>query len=230
MYNLNNVGRNVLITGPEVLFHAATSHEADLRMIEQAIIIAEERFVKPAICKELYADFKAKKNVLVTAANNATLTTKVNEGNNGQPIVLINNVSIVNAIEEVTDTWYVQLWKEYLWKICAEAVIYIATPTNFSEYTSQGEIISQPKNLILDGQGAASASHKEVQWKMDKMLMDRIDPLLSAMHEWICDNKTNFAKYTCKKCECSEDGVSYQRKSPWIFAYDDNDKNCCNDG
>ncbi|MCZ2085385.1 MAG: hypothetical protein LC112_14045, partial [Flavobacteriales bacterium] len=214
MYKINPLNRNVLITADEVLFHGPTSHTADHRMIDQAIIIAEERFIKKSICKDLYEDFRNQKNAVVSSSNIATLTAGVNLFNNGEPIVLQNG-NIVNALELVTNSWYVKLWNEYLWKICAEVVIYTATPTNFSEYTSQGEMINNPKSILNEGQGATSAGIKEVQWKMDKILMDRIDPLIQAMHDWICENKTEFPKY-CKPCACSEDGVSYKRKSGWI--------------
>lgn len=229
MYNLNPLNRNVLITAPEVLFHGPTSHEADPRMIEQAIIIAEERFIKKAICFEFYEDFRTKKNVVVTNANKAVLEPLVNVGNTGLPIVLKIG-DIVNAIEQVTDAWYKTLWFEFLWKICAECVVYIATPTNFSEYTSQGEMINNPKSL-LEGSGAASATHKEVTWKMDKLLMDRIDPLIASMHEWICLNVDKFPLYKCKHCECKENGISTSRKSGWINAYRKNNKEkiCCDD-
>jgi hypothetical protein len=207
MYSLNHLNRNVLIMADEVLFHAPTSHTADHRMIEQAIIIAEERFIRPAICRDMYDDFRNQKNVVVDNTNNATLNAATN--------MTLTAGQIVNALELVTNPWYKKLWNEYLWKICAEVVIYTATPTNFSEYTSQGEMINNPKSILNEGQGATSAGIKEVQWKMDKILMDRIDPLIQAMHDWICENKTEFPKY-CKPCACSEDGVSYKRKSGWI--------------
>jgi hypothetical protein len=192
-------------------------------MIEQAIIIAEERFIKKSICKEFYEDFRNKKNVVVDNTNTATLTAAY-----GQPLT---NGQVINAIELVTNQWYKNLWFEFLWKICAEVVIYTATPTNFSEYTSQGEMINNPKNILNDGQGASSATAKEVQWKMDKMLMDRIDPLIQSMHEWICDNKEHFPLYTCKPCACKEDGVSYKMKTGWIHGmYNENKKGgCCDD-
>lgn len=222
MYSLNPLNRFVLVTADEVLFHGATSHTTDTRQIEQAIIIAEERFVKKAICKELYEDFRSKKNVVVTSGNIATLSAATG-------LTLVAG-DIVNAIELVASSWYKTLWSEYLWKICAECVIYTATPTNFSEYTSQGEMINNPRTVLTDGQGASSATAKEVAWKMDKMLMDRIDPLLASMHEWLCDNKANFPLYTCKSCACTEDGISTSRKSGWIHAYRNaDDSNCCND-
>jgi hypothetical protein len=221
MYQVNPLNRKVLIMSDEVLFHGATSHTTDVRMIEQAIIIAEERFVKKSICKAFYEDFRNKKNVIVDNTNIATLSAATG-------VTLVAG-EIVNAIELVTNAWYKTLWNEYLWKICAECVIYTATPTNFSEYTSQGEMINNPKGILSDGQGAVSASHKEVSWKMDKMLMDRIDPLLSSMHEWLCDNKEQFPLYTCRACACDEDGVSVSRKTGWVHGlYDNNsEKECC---
>lgn len=216
MHNLNPLNRNVLISMEEVIFHGPTSQTVDGHQITQAIIIAEERFIKKAICKGLYEELRNLKNkVLTVAEHNFQIGDRV------------------NAIEYVEATpiigpWYVTLWNEYLWKICAECVIYTATPTNFSTYTSQGEMVNNPKGPF-DSQGAVSVSHKELTWKMDKLLMDRIDPLIAAMHEWLCDNKENFPLYDCKACACDEKGVSLNRKSGWIHIYKNSNTNCCND-
>lgn len=221
MWTINPLHRNVLIMADEVLFHAPTAHTTDVRMIEQAIIIAEERFIKKALCKDFYEDFRNQKNIIVTDANIETLKVKSE--------IDLKSDDRLNAIELVDDMWVKKLWFEYLWKICAECVIYVATPTNYSEYTAQGEMINNPQSAV-GGDGAKSATQKEVQWKMDKLLFDRIDPLLAAMHEWLCDNKAHFTLYNCKPCKCNEDGVSHKRKSGWINAYDDyNNNDSCRD-
>ena len=104
-------------------------------------------------------------------------------------------------------------------------VIYIATPTNFSRYTAAGEMVNNPKTLGMPGEGSGTATVdlKDMKWKMDKLLMDRIDPLIATTQEYLCDNIVNFPKYNCRKCLCDENGgTSYQRKTAWIHnIYDD---------
>jgi hypothetical protein len=178
----------------------------------------------------MYEAIRLQKNTVVTALNISTMSIAVNLGNTSE-VITLSIGDVVNALELVSNAWYKTLWTEYLWKICAEAVVYVATPTNYSEYTSQGEMINNPKSILNEGQGAVSASQKEVAWKMDKLLMDRIDPMLQSMHEWICDNIVNFPLYKCKPCACNEDGVSYKRKSGWVNAYETTKEKggCCGD-
>lgn len=217
MYQINPLKRKVLITAEEVLFHGPTSHTADKRQIEQAIIIAEERFIKPSLCDGLYELFRTQKNWTVVShahdINNVMASLPIDFS------IGLNIGDMVNAIELVTDQHLVDLWNEYLWKICAECVIYTATPTNFIAYTAQGEMINNPKNILSDSQGSNSATQPEIQWKMNKLLMDRIDPLLNAMHSYLCKNRANFQAYTCKHCEQNGKGILVDRKSPWIMAY-----------
>lgn len=223
MYQINPLKRFVLITADEVLFHAPTSHTADKRMIEQAIIIAEERFIKPSLCPALYESIRSQKNWTVVTHSQDTANIR-----DSLPTAFLASLSIgdiVNAIELVKDTAIVDLWNEYLWKICAECVVYTATPTNFISYTAQGEMINNPKNILSDSQGSNSANQPEVQWKMNKLLMDRIDPLINAMHNYLCANRTNFAAYTCKHCTHDKNGIQVNRKSPWVMAYTNKDKN-----
>jgi hypothetical protein len=55
--------RNVLITTDEVIFHAPTKQTLDPRTIQNSIIIAEERFIVPAIDYPLYYELASTKNV-----------------------------------------------------------------------------------------------------------------------------------------------------------------------
>lgn len=231
MYRLNPLPRKVLIVTDEVIAMGATSGNCSPENLLQAIIIAEERFIKPMMCKDFYYAMRNQKNVLVTADNIADLTTKINIGNDGEAAVLAIG-DMVNSIEEVTSAPFKEWWYEYGWKIAAEAVVYIATPTNWTRYTAAGEMMNNPKSITNEGQGAVSADLKDIKWKMDKMLMDRLDPLIQASHEWLCDNRGNIAEYNCKPCGCDNDngGTSYKRKSPWIHVYGNIGKKgrCCN--
>lgn len=235
MYRLNPLPRKVLITTDEVIRMSPVAENPSPGNLEQAIIIAEERFVKKLMCKDFYYAFRDKKNVLVDDDNKAELTTKVNEGNTGQAIVLKNDM-MINAIELVDDNHFKEWWYEFGWKITAECVLYIATPTNYSRYTSQGQMQNNPQmlgGLGNQGSGSASVTLKDIQWTMDKILMDRIDPLIEASHEWLCeaDNKQHFEKYNCKPCPCAGDknaGVSYQRKTGYVHGiYDEPTTSCC---
>lgn len=222
MYQINPFSRNVLITPAEVL-KACELKEAEEKNIRAAIVIAEERFVKKMLCKALYEDLRAKKNVMVTQTNLYQLQEKLNATNTSEDKTLKIGM-VVNAIELVTDTWYVKLWNEYLWQICAEAVMYVSTPTRWVQSTPKGEMLNAPPSVTLE-KDAASAALGDVRWKMDKLLQDRIDPLLEAMREWLCDNKANFAKFDCYQCpEQDQDGVSFKRKTGWVHnIYDQRD-------
>lgn len=208
MYRINQLPRKVLITPDEVIQWGPTDNTVDSRNILMAIQIAEDRFIKPALCKDLYNDIRDAKNVVVTDVNKTYLESLFTG-------VTLNNGQMVNAIEFVSDV-YQGLWNEYLWKLLGECVIYVATPTNWSKYTSQGEMQNNPKGVMLQGDGSMSVALKDLQWKMDKMLMDRIDPQMAAMQEYICDNIADFSLYNCHKCLKNENGISYKRKSPWI--------------
>jgi hypothetical protein len=240
MYRISPLPRKVLITSDEVIALAAIEENPGSRILIAAIQIAEERFIRPALGNELYYAFRDKKNVVVTDVNKATLEAMINDSEELAEPVVLNVGEILNAAEFMDDDWMKQLWNEHLWKLCAEAVVYIATPTNFSRFTAQGEMQNNPKTLAAmgDGKGAASADLPDIKWKMDKLMMDRIDPLISAMNEWICENITHFTNYDkkrCAGCGCSDNvntstnnnssGVSYQRKSAWVHdIYDNIDK------
>jgi len=228
MYRLNLLHRKCLITTDEVIALAPTDQSVDPRNLLSAIQIAEERFIKPSICKQLYYDFREKKNIVVTDINLDYLQGLVNESLAEAEVVELNEGDLINAIELVDDSWYVELWNEHLWKLIAECVVYTASPTNYSRFTSSGEMQNNPKTITFqgDGQGSSSVDLKTIQWKMDKIMQDRIDPLIAAMHEWICDNKAHFPLYTCKQCDCKkDDGVSISRKSGWIHGLYDKRKN-----
>jgi hypothetical protein len=222
MYKVNLLPRKVLITPDEVIAQGPTDGTVDPRNILQAIQIAEERFVKKAICKDLYNDICSIKNVIVTDLNKTFL-----ESESGLTLTV---GSMLNASEFLNDS-YRELWNEHLWKLVAECVVYIATPTNWSKYQSQGEMQLNPKSIAQfnEGSNAASASLKDVQWKLDKLLQDRIDPLIASVQEYICENIGSFPMYNCRKCDCgNNDGVGFNRKTGWIHGlYGNRKESCC---
>lgn len=233
MYRINPLPRKVLVTTDEVIAMGPTVENVDPNNLLHAIIIAEERFVKKFMCKNMYYKMRDEKNIIVGANNKSLLESKVNNGNSGVDI-LLEEGEMVNAIEEVTTPGYKEWWFEYGWKLVAECVVYIATPTNWSRYTAQGEVQNNPKTITGSGEGSMSGDLKDVKWKMDKLLMDRIDPLIEAMHEWMCDNKASLPGFDCHDCSkyCSDhntkDGISYKRKTGWVHnIYDKATNKCC---
>lgn len=225
MYRINLLQRPVLITPDEVTFHAPIKADTAARDILQQIIAAEERIIGPAISDDLYYDFIDKKNVLVTSGNQASLLATVNASRAAAipalPAITLNDIPIgayVNAIEFVTDANYVLLWNMFLWKLTAEAVaLMIIVPTWLFTDTA-GQQMNNPEVLGGSQGGSVTGGMKDVKFKIDNAMQDRIGPLIARMHSWICNRKANYSLYT-KKCDCdSTDGVSVARKTDWVFA------------
>ncbi len=156
MYRVNQLPRNVLITPDEVIAWAPTANSVDVRNILLSIQVAEDRFIRPQIGKDFYNAFRNAKNVIVTDINKSYLESLFPEG------TALKAGQLVNAIE-FCPLWYQNLWNEHLWKLICECVIYVATPTNWSKYTSQGEMINNPKNISGEGQGSNSVDLADVE-------------------------------------------------------------------
>jgi hypothetical protein len=231
MYRINRLNRNVLIIPDEVLFHIASDHDIDERQILQNIIVAEERFIANTLGDKLYEDFISKKNVVVTATNQNDLLTKINTSLTDN---LVNNIdttdipigTIINAIELVDNVDYVALWNRFLWKLTAECVDMMLIVPSWLRHTSAGQQLNNPKVIGGNNGGAASGDMKDVKFKMDIAIQDRIDPLIERMRLWICERKTKFPLYTkdCGTNDCSgssdgnvPDGISYLRKTDIIL-------------
>lgn len=225
MYRINNLGRNVLITTDEVIFHAPTKHELDPRMIEQSIIIAEERFIVPALGYNYYEQLIGEKNIVVDADNKEDLEDADKAG------TVLTIGQVVNSADELEDD-NKALWNRILWKLLAECVIIAAYPEGFIQLTSSGIIHENATAGPLTGPGIITPDLKSTKWVMDKKMLDRINPLLEAMHVWICkQKKADPDKYPlyCKDCGCDHHGVPYQRRTDIILGiYDDQDSNTWN--
>lgn len=235
MYRVNKLPRKVLIVSDEVIAWGPVSEVPEIGNIEKAIQIAEERFVKPLICKDLYNDFRDQKNVVVTDINKEFLEDSFPTG------TILEVGSLVNAIE-FCDTWYQTLWTEHLWKLLSECVIYVASPTNWSRYASAGELVNNPKSISADsGSGGNSVDLADMKWKMDKLLMDRIDPLIASTQEYLFDNRGSFPLHNCRDFSslCGDNlagrtnstGISFQRKTAWVHGlYDRRRRGNCDRG
>lgn len=229
MYRLIPGKRKLLISSDEVVAMSAIDNNVDVRQINAAIQIAEDRFIKPILCRDFYYDLRDKKNIVVTTVNKTYLEELINTDNTGEDIVLQVG-DIVNAIEWVSEQLYLDLWYEYLWKLVAETVVYIASPTNFTRFTAQGEMENNPKGIGMDGQGSASVELSKMKWKMDKMLQDRIDPITASMMQWIYENRSYFPLMNCRQWNTLriQDGVSVERKTGWVHGvYDRTDRTGC---
>jgi hypothetical protein len=211
MYRKIKNNRPSLIVADEVVSMSMMDDNSAIKQIENSIQIAESR-ISQEICTNFFNDFKKKKNWLVTIANKTYIQSLFPSGST------IDVGDIVNAIEFVDDDWYLEFWYEHLWKILAEMTVYVATPTNYTRFTAQGEMLNNPSTMTNEGKGAVSAELQVVQWKMDKLYNDRIAPLLAGANKYLFDNRGNFRLVDCKKWTFSNSptGVAVQRKTAWM--------------
>lgn len=223
MYNVNRLERNVLITVEEVLFHAPTKHTIDPRIIEQSIIIAEERFLREELGYAMYDYMVTNKNVVVDAGNLAA--TQVLVGSN--PILAEGN--LVNSYEYLPVA-YKTLWKQLLWKLTAECVIATAFPEGFVQFSSEGVFHTVPPAGLMVTSGLVTPLLTTTKWALDKKIKDRIGPMIQATHNYICRNKTDFAYYTKDCPSCNDQNKNGKWSGLALGLYDDEEesnKNCC---
>lgn len=236
MYRINLLQRPTLVVPDEVLFHIASDTTVDARQLLQNIIVAEERIIAPALGNELYEDFIAQKNKEVTTGNQSSILSDINASLTaaGKQSIAAKDIpagTIINALEFVTEPNYKLLWQRFLWKLTAEAVDMMCIVPSWLRHTSQGQQKNNPEVIGGNGSNSASGDRRDVQFKIDIWMQDRIDPLIERMHMWMCEkkqaDKTLFPKYT-KACACEgEDGVSYKRKTDMVFGLYDQP---CGDG
>ena len=228
MYRVNPLLRNTLITTDEVIFHAPTKQTIDPRMIEQNIIIAEERFIRPLLGLAMYNDMCSQKNEVVDNTTLDELTEDVNADlPDGAPPYVLNIGDIVNAMEFL-EADYLNLWKTYLWKLTAECVMLMSMAEGFVQFGNEGVSHSMPQSGALSAAGVVSPALKTVQWAIDKKMMDRVDPLIEATKLFLAGNNGSYPLYVVPP-GCGPDGISTLRKSDIVLGlYDDIDN--CNTG
>ncbi len=227
MYRINPLMRNVLITTDEVIFHAPTKHTLDPRTIQNSIIIAEERFIRPALSSAYYEYLCGIKNKEVTADNKSAIEAEItNSLPAGSDPVVLEVGDIVNSRNYLTGH-DLNLWKQHLWKLIAEAVVLVSFPEGFVQFTSEGVVHNAPPAGPMTTSGVVSPDLKTVKWSLDKKIQLRIDPLLEAMHNWICERKIYYPVYG-KPCDCDASGKSIGKRSDWVLGiYDDEENDCC---
>lgn len=220
MIGLNRLRTKVLITTDEVIFHAPTENTCDMRIIQQCIIVAERRFVKPVLGKTLYKALIDKKNVLVTVDNKATLQDELNAGRavDREAIVLIEG-DYVNSDTYLTDDQQT-LWKEHLHKITAECIWLVAMPVNRTRFASKGMLKNNPET-IAENRDSVTVDLNDLKHILDKGLNERITVLIADMVEYLCD--TGFPGYN--DCRRDSRDAQTQKSSGIIFGLYDDDKN-----
>lgn len=223
-YNINDLNRNVLITPKEVIRHAPTKHVLDERMIASSIIIAEERFIRPELGSTLYDAICAQKNVVITSGNQTAMQT-------ASGIATLPIGTILNAYELITSNQYKNLWNQFLWKVCAECVLVAAYPEGFVQFGSEGSVHNDPPAGLQVTSGFVVPLLSSLKWIVDKKVQDRIGPLLSAMHDYICRNISDYATwYDQTKCpDCNKPGETDRKWTGWatgLYEDDDNERRC----
>lgn len=214
--------RNVLITAQEVLFHAPTKQAVDMRPIEQSIIVAEERFIRPKLGYDLYESLCAEKNKVVVEADLAELKTKT-----GNPELKVGD--LVNSFEFLSAPRQ-ELWKQHLWKIVAECVMISAYPEGFVQFGAEGAFHNSPPAGLMVTSGLITPLLSSMKWAIDKKVNERLEPLLESMHLYICRNLSSFGNYikACPDCN-GNTGKSYTGGIALGLYDDDEDGRCCDD-
>ena len=131
----------------------------------------------------------------------------------------------VNASEFLSATNR-KLWDGYLWKLVAECVRFTVIPEAYAQLGPQGITKQNPVAGIMPGATATSVGidRNDAKWLMDKWMSDRIDPLLEAIHLFIC-SAGGYAGYA-RPCPCAEE-QGHTRKSDWVTGIYDDDESPC---
>lgn len=221
MYRLNELQRNVLITVDEVVRQAPTKQTIDAKMIQNAVIIAEERFIRVALGDDYYDALLEEKNLVITSGNMVAQQSNIDAAflnRNDKPKALVVD-DVVNAVEYMSNESKA-LWNQFLWKLTAECVMLVAMSDAYVQFTGAGVIHNNPVLTPLGGGGEVTPDLRSIKWVMDKKMNDRIDPLMESMHQWICRQKdsdsTKYSLYT-KHCNCNHKGIAYKRKTDIVL-------------
>lgn len=224
MYRINELKRKTLIVPDEVLFHMASDNNPDYRYILQNIIVAEERFIAPLLGRAYYSSLLDQKNKIVTILNQVNLLTEINNSLllEGKDPITMDDIpigSIVNSSEWLSPD-NKELWDILLWKLVSECVDVTLIPNSWLRHTAQGQQKNNPEVIGGNGANSVSGELKDVKYKADVAIRDRIDPLCESVKLFLSEsrNKYPLAKYYR---DLGKDGVSTLRKTQWVFnAYD----------
>jgi hypothetical protein len=220
MIGVNPLRTKVLITADEVIFHAPTDQQVDIRILLQSIIIAERRFIEPVLCSTVYDALINAKNKIVTTDNKATLQAEVNAGRPADRAqIILNEGDYVNS-DTYLSTSQLALWQDHLHKITAECVWLVALPVNRARFNSAGVMKNNPET-ITDNRASVTVDLADMKHLLDKGLNERVTVLIGAMHNYLC--KVKYSGYD-RDCGCGSKEVSTQKSSGVIFGLYDDDK------
>lgn len=223
MIGVNTLKTKVLITTDEVIFHAPTDHEVDPRILMQSIIVAERRFIKSMLGYEIYNTLIAVKNKLVTEENKTDLQTAVNAGRPTDREQIVLNIGDYVNSDTYLSAEQLLLWQNYLHKITAECVYLSAIVVNRARFGSKGVVKNYPES-IASSQDSVSVDLEDMKHLLDKVRLERVQPLIEDQHKYLC--YTKFPGYK-KDCGCDTKGVAYKTQGPVATSmYDDDDENC----
>lgn len=223
---VNELIRPTLITPHEVQRVRAKVNGIDLSRIATNIIVAEERFIRPALGSDFYDALVEAKNVEVSSASLESLQQDIRKEWN-DPALALNVGDVIND-EMLMNEYQRKLWRQYLWQVVAECVWFVAFPDNYTDFTSSGLVHNVPKfaGFQENGNSQTTPSQKTLEFQMDKILTGRIAPLLENMHAWLCKNKEHFPEYK-KDCGCNADGTMTGSGPVFINIYDDQEDEQC---
>lgn len=229
MYQVARLNKKTLITPREVVFHAPTDHTVDVRHIENNIIIAEERFIAPVLGRDFYEALTTEKNTIITSANRSAqlaLCQAYLTSINSTEVLTLADLPVgamVNASENFSST-NKDLWNGYLWKLIAECVEACLIVPSWLQHTAQGQQKNNPDVIGGSGGGSVTGDMKDVKFKLDNFIRDRIDPLTASLRWYLNKNYASYPLFVPDTTGEDGDGIAFRRKSAFVIGlYDDID-------
>ena len=226
MYSINLTGRYTLISQDECQAKFGTS--IDPRVWLAAIEVAEIRFAQTVLGYDFYNDFCAQKNITIDNGNIAAYQAIFDAQYPPANTVVLQVGYIVNAIELVTDTNLVALWNNFLWRFIYETVFFIALPKNYTQFSSAGIQKNNPIGSIVGDSKPSNSvgiDLKDIKYLQDRQLLDTVNPLQSALEQYLCVNKALFTLWDNTVCDKYENQdvkkISQKRTTPFIDIYPD---------
>ena len=229
MYAKQPHRRRTLITSQEVTSRATSTHNLDPLTLQNAVEIAETRFLYPFLGGSFFTALAAAKNVVVTSDNIMHLQAAMDLETGTGPRVPLLPGDVVNAAEELT-TDQQNLWYSHLWKYLAECVYLVALPSNYAQFSSTGIMKKNPIGSSLATEPATSVgvSLKDLQYLVDNSMMGILDPLRIALHDFLCANAALYPLYIGCPDGCGPGNVNGSKNTDWIDVYG-TDVNCCDE-
>lgn len=145
----------------------------DTLLLDPHLADAEERWLVPMLCRELYEDMITQRN-----------TNNANYNPDFGPIVAMFP----------TNAAYEALWIKYLYRYTAQAVVVEALPFIYAQIGSNGVFMPTMTNN-------QPASMRDVQFLRTEMT-NRLDATRELIESYLCENKQDFTLYPQSRCKC----------------------------